>query len=147
VKRLLRDVCTRVGARCARVLREASRSVATMTTSSSGALDFAVADMNTAVQELQGDLRTLPSMLAETSSLMDTMPVFTVASLLVEISARVEGVVDAVDELATLASFKQVDDDDDDDDKKGETEMTIKVHPLNEPDTDEESPENKTSKA
>jgi len=54
---------------------------------------------------------------------------------------------DAVDELATLASFKQVDDDDDDDDKKGETEMTIKVHPLNEPDTDEESPENKTSKA
>ena len=148
VKRLLRDVCTRVGAWCARVLREASRSVATMTTSSSGALDFAVADMNTAVQELQGDLRTLPSMLAETSSLMDTMPVFTVASLLVEISARVEGVVDAVDELATLAGFKQVDDDDDDDDdKKGETEMTIKVHPLNEPDTDEESPENKTSKA
>jgi len=149
VKRLLRDVCTRVGARCARVLREASRSVATMTTSSSGALDFAVADMNTAVQELQGDLRTLPSMLAvklaETSSLMDTMPVFTVASLLVEISARVEGVVDAVDELATLAGFKQVDDDDDD--KKGETEMTIKVHPLNEPDIDEESPENKTSKA
>ncbi|XP_066328221.1 aluminum-activated malate transporter 10-like [Miscanthus floridulus] len=152
VKRLLRDVCTRVGAWCARVLREASRSVATMTTSSSGALDFAVTDMNTAVQELQGDMRTLPSTVlavklqaAETTSLMDTMPVFTVASLLVEISARVEGVVDAVDELATLASFKQVDDDDDDDDKKGETEMTIKVHPLNEPDTDEESPENKTS--
>jgi hypothetical protein len=147
VKRLLRDVYTRVGARCARVLREASRSVATMTTSSSRALDFAVADMNTAVQELQGDMRTLPSsMLAEeTTSLMDAMPVFTVASLLVEISARVEGVVDAVDELATLAGFKQVDDDDDDDDKKGETEMTIKVHPLNEPDTDEESPENKTS--
>ena len=149
VKRLLRDVCTRVGAWCARVLREASRSVATMTTSSSRALDFAVTDMNTAVQELQGDLRTLPSMLAvklaETSSLMDTMPVFTVASLLVEISARVEGVVDAVDELATLAGFKQVDDDDND--KKGETEMKIKVHPLNEPDTDEESPENKTSKA
>ena len=155
VKRLLRDVCARVGARCARVLREASRSVATMTTSSSSrTLDFAVADMNTAVQELQGDMRTLPStvlaaklLAAETTSLMDTMPVFTVASLLVEISARVEGVVDAVDELATLASFKQVDDDDDDDDKKGETEMTIKVHPLNEPDTDEESPENKTRKA
>jgi len=154
VKRLLRDVCTRVGAWCARVLREASRSVATMTTSSSRALDFAVTDMNTAVQELQGDMRTLPSTVlavklqaAETTSLMDTMPVFTVASLLVEISARVEGVVDAVDELATLASFKQGDDDDDDDDKKGETEMTIKVHPLNEPDTDEESPENKTSKA
>jgi hypothetical protein len=80
------------------------------------------------------------------TSLMDTMPVFTVASLLVEISARVEGVVDAVDALATLANFKQTEDDDDDD-KKGEAEMTIKVHPLNEPDTAEESRENQTSKA
>lgn len=150
VKRLLRDACSAVAARCARVLGEASRSVATMSTSSSRALDFAVADMNTAVQELQADLRALPSMLAVKlgeTSLMDTMPVFTVASLLVEISARVEGVVDAVDALATLANFKQVDDDDDDDDKKGEAEMTIKVHPLNEPDTTEESRENQTSKA
>lgn len=154
VKRLLRDACTRTGARCARVLREASRSVATMT-ASSGALDLAVADMNTAVHELQGDMRSLPSMLAvklAETSLVDTMTVFTVASLLVEIAARVEGVVDAVDELATLAHFKQqVDDDrdDDDDDKKGEAEMTTtKVHPLNEPDADDEassSPENQTS--
>ncbi|OEL25391.1 Aluminum-activated malate transporter 10 [Dichanthelium oligosanthes] len=149
VKRLLHDACARVGARCARVLREASRSVATM--KSYSALDFAVADMNTAVHELQGDMRSLPSMLAvklADTSLMDTMPVFTVASLLVEISARVEAVVDSVDALATLANFKQVDDDDDDDEKKGEAEMTTKVHPLNEPDTDEESlPENQTSKA
>nr|CAB3450665.1 unnamed protein product [Digitaria exilis] len=146
VKRLLRDACARVAARCARVLGEASRSVGAM--ESSRALDFAVAEMNTAVHELQGDMRSLPSSMlavkmAEEASLMDTMAVFTVASLLVEVSARVEGVVDAVDELATLASFKQVDDDkdDDDDDKKGEAEMTttMKVHPLNEPDTDEEN--------
>jgi hypothetical protein len=124
-------------------------------TASSGALDLAVADMNTAVHELQGDMRSLPSMLAvklAETSLVDTMTVFTVASLLVEIAARAEGVVDAVDELATLAHFKQqVDDDrdDDDDDKKGEAEMTTtKVHPLNEPDADDEassSPENQTS--
>lgn len=96
VKRLVRDACTRAGARCAQVLREASRSVATMT-ASSRALDLAVADMNTAVHELQGDMRSLPSLVD------DTMPVFTVASQLVELAARVEGVVDAVKELATLA--------------------------------------------
>ncbi|XP_062221029.1 aluminum-activated malate transporter 10-like [Phragmites australis] len=145
VKRLLCDVCTRVGTQCARVLREASSSVATMV--SSKTLDFAVADMNTAVHELQGEMRTLPSMLtvklAETTSLMDTMPLFTVASLLVEISARIDGVIDAADALATLANFKQVDNDDDD--KKRETEM--KVHPLNESDTDDEaSPENQITK-
>nr|CAB3447501.1 unnamed protein product [Digitaria exilis] len=147
VKGLLRGACARVAARCARVLREASRSVGAMKTFGR-ALDFAVAEMNTAVHELQGDMRSLPPYMlavkmAEEASLMDAMAVFTVASLLVEVSARVEGVVDAVDELATLASFKQVDDDDDDDDddKRGEAEMTttMKVHPLNEPDTDEEN--------
>lgn len=147
VKRLLRDVCTRVGARCARVLGEASRSVATMT-AASRALDFAVADMNTAVHELQGDMRALPSALAAGTPLADTMPVFTVASLLVEIAARVEGVVDAVDALATLAKFKQAGDDDDD--KRGsgerEAEMTMKVHPLNdEAEADDSSPGNQTA--
>ncbi|KAL6899496.1 hypothetical protein ACP4OV_006154 [Aristida adscensionis] len=151
VKRLLRDVCTRVAAQCARVLREASGSVGTMT--SSRALDFAVADMNTAVHELQGDMRSLPMKLADekpaeaaasSSSLMDTMPLFTVASLLVEISVRVEGVVDAVDTLATLANFKQAEEDDDDD-KKKETEM--KVHPLDESDTEgDASPQNQMAK-
>ncbi|XP_034568478.1 aluminum-activated malate transporter 10 [Setaria viridis] len=96
VKRLVRDACTRAGARCAQVLREASRSVATMT-ASSRALDLAVADMNTAVHELQGDMRSLPSLVD------DTMPVFTVGFLLVEIAVRVQVVVDAVNELATLA--------------------------------------------
>ncbi|CAN6274958.1 unnamed protein product [Urochloa humidicola] len=140
---LLRDACATVAARAARVLREASQSVATMT-APSRCLEFSVADMNTAVHDLQGDLRSLPSILqAEGASLMDAMPVFTAASLLVEISARVEGVVDAVDALATLANFKQAaeddEDGDDDDDKTGGAEMTTttKVHPLNEPDADE----------
>ncbi|CAO2048012.1 unnamed protein product [Urochloa humidicola] len=141
----LRDACATVAARAARVLREASQSVATMT-APSRCLEFAVADMNTAVHDLQADLRSLPSVLqAEGASLMDAMPVFTAASLLVEISTRVEAVVDAVDALATLANFKQAaddadQDDHDDDDKKGEAEMTTtttKVHPLNEPDADE----------
>uniref|UniRef100_J3LFS7 Uncharacterized protein n=1 Tax=Oryza brachyantha TaxID=4533 RepID=J3LFS7_ORYBR len=141
-KRMLGDVCTRLAAQCARVLREASSSVAAMTDPKT--LDFAVADMNTAVHELQVDLRALPPVLAlgpAEMSLMDAMPLFTVASLLIEISARVEGVVDAVETLATLANFRQVEDDDD---KKGQTEM--KVHPLNVPDDDASTKESQTTK-
>ncbi|CAM0944713.1 unnamed protein product [Alopecurus aequalis] len=144
VKRLLGDVCMRLGAQCARVLKEASRSVATMTVSRE--LDLAVDDMDTAVQELQGDLRELPFSLAMEpgeTSLIDAMPLFTVASLLTEISARVENVVDAVDAMASVAGFKQQADDDDD--KKGDTEMKMKVHPLNESDSDE-TPENNRTK-
>ncbi|KAG8071819.1 hypothetical protein GUJ93_ZPchr0006g41592 [Zizania palustris] len=118
VKRLVGDVCTRLAAQCGRVLTVASSSVAAMT--SPKTLDFAVADMNTAVQELQGDLRVLsPILAAETAemSLMDVMPLFTVASLLIEISARVEGIADAVDTLASLANFKQEKDDNDKKDK------------------------------
>uniref|UniRef100_A0A0D9VJE2 Aluminum-activated malate transporter n=1 Tax=Leersia perrieri TaxID=77586 RepID=A0A0D9VJE2_9ORYZ len=144
-KRLLGDVCTRLGARCARVLVEASASVAAMTDPKT--VDFAVADMNTAVHELQGDLRALPPVLlalepAAEMSLMDAMPLFTVASLLIEISARIEGVVDAVETLASLANFKQVEDGDD---KKGQTTET-KVHPLNVQDDDASAQENQTMK-
>ncbi|OEL35944.1 Aluminum-activated malate transporter 10 [Dichanthelium oligosanthes] len=113
-RRHLADACTRVAALCARVLREASGSVSAMTTSR--ILDFAVAEMNTAVQELQADLRALPYelLLAEagsaehmaTSPLMEAAQLFTVTSLLIEVSARIEGVVDAIDTLASLANFK-----------------------------------------
>ncbi|XP_044970438.1 aluminum-activated malate transporter 10-like [Hordeum vulgare subsp. vulgare] len=110
VKRHLADGCTTVAARCARVLGEAASSVSAMTTSWS--LDFAVADMNTAVQELQSDLRELPSKLAEESPalVIDAVQLFTVTSLLIEVSTRVEGVVDAVDTLASLAGFTSADD-------------------------------------
>ncbi|XP_037489357.1 aluminum-activated malate transporter 10-like [Triticum dicoccoides] len=109
VKRHLADGCTTVAARCARVLGEAASSVGAMTTSWS--LEFAVADMNTAVQELQSDLRELPSKLAEESpaTVIDAVQLFTVTSLLIEVSTRVEGVVDAVDTLASLAGFRSAD--------------------------------------
>ncbi|KAF7017730.1 unnamed protein product [Triticum aestivum] len=109
VKRHLADGCTTVAARCARVLGEAESSVSAMTTS--WFLEFAVADMNTAVQELQSDLRELPSKLAEESpaTVIDAVQLFTVTSLLIEVSTRVEGVVDAVDTLASLAGFRSAD--------------------------------------
>jgi len=120
-RRHLADACTRVAALCASVLREASGSVSAMTTSK--ILGLAVADMNAAVQELQADMRVLPSALllaeagpaepaASTVPLtMDAAQLFTVTSLLIEVSARIEGVVDAVNTLASLANFKSSADD------------------------------------
>ncbi|KAL5214464.1 hypothetical protein ABZP36_003616 [Zizania latifolia] len=111
VKRYLANACMRVATRCSAVLREASSSITAMTAPRS--LDFTVAEMNTAVQELQSDVRALPSKLAEEESaqLMDAVQLFTVTSLLIEVSARIEGVVDAVDTLATLAAFRSADDE------------------------------------
>ena len=115
-RRHLADACTRVAALCASVLREASGSVSAMTTSK--ILGLAVADMNAAVQELQADMRALPStlLLAEAGSAepaastapltMDAAQLFAVTSLLIEVSARIEGIVDAVNTLASLANFK-----------------------------------------
>ncbi|RLM73606.1 hypothetical protein C2845_PM15G18810 [Panicum miliaceum] len=149
-RRRLADACTRVAAQCATVLREASGSVSAMTTSI--ILNLAVADMNAAVQELQADMRALPStlLLAEAGSvdpaastapllIMDTAQLFTVTSLLIEMSARIEGVVDAVDTLASLANFKSADDE-------KPVESATKVQPVISPDP-EESGGNRTMKA
>ncbi|KAM0837351.1 hypothetical protein ACQ4PT_061710 [Festuca glaucescens] len=134
VKRRLAGGCASVAARCALVLREASSSVATMTTS--WELDLAVAEMNTAVQELQSDLRALPSRLAEEESpaaVLDAVQLFTVTSLLIEVSTRIESVVDAVDTLASLAGFRSSDVED----EASETEETKVKQPASDPDSDE----------
>ncbi|CAL5069419.1 unnamed protein product [Urochloa decumbens] len=116
----LAGACTRVAALCGRVLREASGSVAEMATS--GALDLAVADMSDAVRELQDDLRALPP--SALLMLDEAAQLFTVTSLLIEVSARIEGVVDAVDTLARLANFKPADDE-----KPAESAAKVEVEP------------------
>ncbi|KAF8651878.1 hypothetical protein HU200_063126 [Digitaria exilis] len=140
-RRQLADACTRVAARCARVLREASGSVRSMTTSR--ALDMAVADMNAAVEEMQADLRSIPSSClllagsaaentAATSALMDAAAqLFTVTSLLIEVSSRIEGVVDAFDTLARLANFKSADEE------EKPAKSVAKAEPVIEPESEE----------
>ncbi|CAN6268931.1 unnamed protein product [Urochloa humidicola] len=138
-RRHLAGTCTRVAALCGRVLREASGSVAAMATS--GALDLAVAEMNDAVEELQADLRALPSstlMMEEAGAgsavaalrVVDAAQLFTVTSLLIEVSARIEGVVDAVETLARLANFSPADDD------EKPAESADKVEPVINPDSE-----------
>lgn len=97
-------------------------------------IGFLVGEMNSAVQEFQDHLKSLPTLSipqslqeadqnaenknteptstkAESVPLMDVVPLVTLASLLTEIASRIEGVVDAVEKLADLAEFKPMPDD------------------------------------
>ncbi|RLM54521.1 hypothetical protein C2845_PM10G11360 [Panicum miliaceum] len=127
VKKHLAGACAALSRHCAAVLREASGSVASMTRSARLAL--VVGDMNAAAQELRDELRCLAALLQEDDSsdtehdqntdapeepappLIEVLPLFTAASLLLEICTRSEGVVSAVDNLATTAKFKKADHD------------------------------------
>ena len=124
VKRHLAGACAALSRHCAAVLREASGSVASMTRSARLAL--VMGDMNTTAQELRDELRCLAALLedddfsdtehdqnteAPAPPLIEVLPLFTAASLLLEICTRAEGVVSAVDNLATTAKFRKADDD------------------------------------
>ncbi|CAN6195059.1 unnamed protein product [Urochloa humidicola] len=125
-KKHLAGACAALSRHCAVVLREASGSVATMTRSDRLAL--VVGDMNAAAEDLRDELSCLAALLedndeadspdaaeheqdaaADTPPLIEVLPLFTAASLLLEICARAEGVVGAVDNLATAARFKKAD--------------------------------------
>ena len=111
----------RVSSHSSKVLKELVVTIKTMTKSST--TDLTVGEMNFAVQELQNALKSLPIQLlfptlsannatAETTieqfavPLIKILPLATAMSLLIEIAARIEGIVDEVDELADLAEFK-----------------------------------------
>lgn len=97
----------------------------------SGRLALVVGDMNAAAQDLRNELRCLAEILDDDEEeeaasseaeqhehntappppppLIEALPLFTAASLLLEISTRAEGVVAAVDALGTTAKFKKAD--------------------------------------
>ena len=105
-----------------KILRELADMI--KNTRKSSKMDYLVFDMNSAVQELQETLKTVP---IETNrpeedvksekdeegdrtmamSLHEILPVATLVSLLIENAARIQTTVEAVDELANLADFKQ----------------------------------------
>ncbi|GLT56106.1 hypothetical protein SLA2020_291770 [Shorea laevis] len=125
IRNCLSDVSMRLCSHTTSVLKELATTIKTMTKSST--IDILVAEMNFAVQELQNALNSLPSqfippelMTVEGSAdakgecatksgmppLLEVLPLVTAVSLLIEIAARIGGVVDAVEELASLAEFK-----------------------------------------
>nr|XP_028948088.1 uncharacterized protein LOC114820920 [Malus domestica] len=126
------------------VIKELARTMKTMKKSS--AIDLLVGEMNNSVLELQEDLKSLPKLFinpqpllqepespennnktkaeAAAVALMDIIPLGTLTSLLIEIVARIEGMVSAVQELAKLAEFKAVGDR-----KANQNQTTNKVIP------------------
>ncbi|XP_050226995.1 aluminum-activated malate transporter 10 [Mercurialis annua] len=123
IKNQLRDVCLKVSSTSSTVIRELSTTIKTMKRSSD--IDFLSEETSIAVEELQETLRTLSNLHnppinigAETNSaaadetdatlvpLIEVIPLVTFASLLIEITTRIKGIVNAVDELANLAEFK-----------------------------------------
>ncbi|XP_009359585.2 LOW QUALITY PROTEIN: aluminum-activated malate transporter 10-like [Pyrus x bretschneideri] len=127
-KKHISNIAIKVSSRSSIVIKELARTM--KTTKKSSAIDLLVGEMNNAVLELQEDLKSLPNLFinpkpllqepecpenntttkaeAEATALMDIIPLVTLASLLIEIVARVEGMVSAVEELAKLAEFKAV---------------------------------------
>ena len=100
------------------MLKELANSLRTMKKSST--IELTVADINDAVEEVYSALRSLqpaakdhtdgeerkqPISTAETVHLLEVLPLISVSSLLTDISARIEEIVDAVEDLADLAGF------------------------------------------
>ncbi|KAF3434213.1 hypothetical protein FNV43_RR25316 [Rhamnella rubrinervis] len=132
LKKRISNISLKVGSNSSSVVKELANVVKTMKKSSN--IDFLVGEMNSAVQEFRNHLKSLPTLFipqslheadqnpenknteptstgVEAVPLMDIVPLVTLASLLTEIASRIEGVVDAVEELADLAKFKPMPDD------------------------------------
>ena len=107
------------------VLKELVIIMKTLTKSSK--IELLIGEMNFAVQKLQDSLNSVPnSFIGPTvstiqapneanretipktaiPSLMDVFPMASLVYLLIQIAARIEGIADAVDQLAGLAEFK-----------------------------------------
>ncbi|KAK9279147.1 hypothetical protein L1049_012824 [Liquidambar formosana] len=125
LKKHLSKVCMKLSSTSSSVLKELAVTMKTLTKSSK--IDILVGEMNFAVQEVQHAMKSLHHQLLQPplpaveasddakgeritkttiAPLMEVLPLATLVSMLMEISARIEGTVDLVDELAGLAEFK-----------------------------------------
>ncbi|KAG1360708.1 aluminum-activated malate transporter 10-like [Cocos nucifera] len=105
IKKHISDVCVKLSLECSKVLKELASSIKSMKKSSR--INYLVGEMNAAVEELLDAFRSLQQ--ADSVPLFESLPLVTVASLLIEISARTDRVVDAVEDLASLACFEPAD--------------------------------------
>ncbi|XP_027364576.1 aluminum-activated malate transporter 10-like [Abrus precatorius] len=112
MKKNMSSICMKVGGNTGSVIRELASTIRNMTKSSK--VDILVTEMNSAAEELRNLLKSNPNLVNPPSHnaegieipLMEIIQVVTVASLLIEIVGRVEGIVKAVEELSHLAEFE-----------------------------------------
>ncbi|KAM4094832.1 hypothetical protein ACB094_06G224500 [Castanea mollissima] len=125
LKKYFSDVCMLLSTNSSEVLKELVIIMKTHTKSSK--IELLIGKMNFAAQKLQDSLNSVPnSFIGPTvstlqapneanretipktaiPSLMDVFPMASLVYLLIEIAARIEGIADAVDQLAGLAKFK-----------------------------------------
>ncbi|XP_040988381.1 aluminum-activated malate transporter 10-like [Juglans microcarpa x Juglans regia] len=127
IKKHISKNSLKVSSNSASVIRELAMTIKTMKKSPN--IHYLVGDLNSAVQELQTDLKSLPELFSPQSNmeaeipenkkieaasrtvvvtlmpLMESIPLVTQASLLIEIAARINDIVEAVEELSDLSEF------------------------------------------
>ncbi|CAN1177972.1 Aluminum-activated malate transporter 10 [Linum perenne] len=111
VKKHLSEACKIVSSSSSNITRELAKAIQTMRKSST--VDILVKEMGIAVQGLQSSLKSLPESCREkkgseskdSAALMDMIPLATFASMLIEITGRVESVVREVKELEEMCEF------------------------------------------
>ncbi|GMY09031.1 aluminum-activated malate transporter 10-like [Fagus crenata] len=127
LKKHFSNACMILSSNSSEVLRELAYTMKTMTKSSK--IDFLVEEINLAVLELQDSLKSVPNSPIEPTvttlkapnpndanrepitktvipSIMDISPLACFVYLLIEIVARIEGIIEAFDQLASLAELK-----------------------------------------
>ncbi|KAL3622283.1 hypothetical protein CASFOL_033694 [Castilleja foliolosa] len=128
LKKHFSKFCLILSANSSAVLKELAITIATMTKSSK--IDHTVKEMKLAVQELQNAVASLSKQpIGSTQSgngigkgngnptgtaviLVEIIPLVTVSSLLIDIAARIEKIVETVNVLAAKAEFRQENKDD-----------------------------------
>lgn len=116
IKKHLSTSCLKVSSSSSSAIKELAESVKKM--NKSPTIDLLVEEMNSALEELHNDLKSLshllnPSTTAENQisatglvPFMEIIPVVTLASILIEISVRIEALVGSVEELVKESEMK-----------------------------------------
>ncbi|KAK2650032.1 hypothetical protein Ddye_017521 [Dipteronia dyeriana] len=127
LKSHLKRICLRLSTTSSNVLQELTSTMKTMKKSSK--IELLVGEMSFAVEELRNAMKSIPNHLiittpssseahpgeantdpmtkiTATPPFMEILPLATIVSMLIQSAARIEGIVNEVDELAAMAEFK-----------------------------------------
>ncbi|XP_009776252.1 aluminum-activated malate transporter 10-like [Nicotiana sylvestris] len=123
LRKQLNNTCQQLSSSTSEILKELAMNMKTMRKSSR--IDILIQEKNSAIQELETQLKQVSGLLivpkgaknekneekpvvttGNVIPMVEIIPAATFASLVIEIAMRIEGVVDAVEELSKMAKFK-----------------------------------------